>query len=1325
MNKMTKLLIYSGIVSTIALASVSTSVYATPNQDSERPPTEFSPRVTAIYSMNAEMAKSGKEVFYIPKLEELPDIKNTVADVLDYKKYRYRFAAVYDGYFNPAVYEALVRKQDGTYTITPKAVEKYGGESLRELNILGYDAMLKSESITNIQVTNGTDVSADYNVESMDNNTNVDLNTALMGVYKAVGKPQYDITYIMARDDSLKLETSPIQKEISGLAEKVTIDTSAGKTYVFATITNPALYWKQAVKDGIVYDADVDSRGVADSSAMYSSSTSKQNAITLGEFCSFAWNLMHIYGEPVMTDSEKAVLLQAYGSSVPYNNATEDQITAIENLIAKGIISPDDDKNDLGFSSPLKLKYYLTLLMRIKDKDSRKTYKDVKLTMDATLLGKNYYKANVTSDTSSIRGFKRAQSAVSVSSYFDYTINVDELKSMAQTLGGNQNLSQDLYISQHLGVRDSDGNIFPLNVQVSTYSRKVYSPDIEGKLNQSTYDASTDGPLVAFGVSDGVSNGKLRLRIVSFNINELLQDNQYQLVLIGSNNQISNRSFFVSPGGGDYSSSGISNTSYENGSSYDNLLTIGDINTTYTNQDAIEELVNLYNSDGTNVALERYYQLSEANENWTNEERAAARRAATSGQGLAATDTMIYYMTIARGSESKITVKTENGDKTLQEIMTNGTLRDGARYVTNKPDSMSFIKLSDTVYQVNNCPQSIGDIFKNKSDGDKIYQAFSYQDKELLVSTEWLKSIEAVESVSESGDLLTISTYSNNIYVDKKKKVIVVGSVVYDTRSIGDGDTLLWYKTNTGEFFINYRAVFGWTGDAMLFKAEGNKVSVNIDPEFTATNRLAKHRGTLIGSNVKFLYNKSSAYEQGYPMTENTVLGNWITYVANPTLDSNGNESMEDKDWLFVFKPKSIHYNGKYLEKDDKSARQILQQRLGINVDSIDKNLIVYAYPLYKKEEHYQNGMPQGMTWDEKYGYVYTPENPSSANEFWSNYFALNVDTTSSNNGRPRFVLPLVKAGGKMACLNYNSYKITKDGGSEQQLPYGQFVVSTEENGTDDDNPAQTSYTNKVYSAELGSFGFRKKEELISNITGITISPAVTSPSLWITGLNQVKLDQIPNTVQDGTRILYGTDLSTKYKDSQGNVTIQVGPFKLPFDNIKDVNFARVLSTTKYKGVYSSTTFTAFTLDPNAGKSKIGDKLESLGTGLLNSKLPNIDWGKYKLDRLLEDYDFLMAILLILILHIMPKVMFVLYMILLMLGMPAIRKASWWRGFCHRYFDIYKVLTFGTKDVDTINYLRVFAQSIVAMAICGLFMDGTILHVYSWIAQFFAMLANH
>ena len=485
------------------------------------------------------------------------------------------------------------------------------------------------------------------------------------------------------------------------------------------------------------------------------------------------------------------------------------------------------------------------------------------------------------------------------------------------------------------------------------------------------------------------------------------------------------------------------------------------------------------------------------------------------------------------------------------------------------------------------------------------------------------------------------------------------------------------------------------------------------------------HRGTIIGPNSRFTFSKHPNFPGGYPMTENTVLGNWITYVANPTLDQNGNESMEDKDWLFVFKPKTIYYNGKYLEKDDKSSRQILQQRLGINVDSIDSNLIVYAYPLYKKEEHYQKGMPEGMTWDQKYGYVYTPENPSSTNDFWSNYFSLNTDTASSTGGRPRFALPLIKKGNYILSLNYNSYKITKDDGTEQQLPYGQYIVATENN--DDDSIGQSSGTNTVYSAELGgTVGYKRNSQLISGISGVQISPTVTSPALWITGLNQVKLDQIPITNNDrDVRIMYGSDLAKKYKDNAGNASLSVGDFKIPFESIKDINFARVLSTQKYKGVYSSTTFTSFTLDPNAGKGGAAEKMENLATGLLNSKLPNIDWGKYKLDRILEDYDFAMAIAMILILHIFPKVMFVLFMILLMLGMPAIRNARWWQVFCHKYFDVYKLLTFGASNVDSINYIRVFWQSIVAMSICALFMDGNILYIFSWIAQFLAMLANH
>lgn len=52
------------------------------------------PRVTALRSLNAYLATDkGQAVYYVPTLEELPNIKNAVADTTDYRGNNQKFAA--------------------------------------------------------------------------------------------------------------------------------------------------------------------------------------------------------------------------------------------------------------------------------------------------------------------------------------------------------------------------------------------------------------------------------------------------------------------------------------------------------------------------------------------------------------------------------------------------------------------------------------------------------------------------------------------------------------------------------------------------------------------------------------------------------------------------------------------------------------------------------------------------------------------------------------------------------------------------------------------------------------------------------------------------------------------------------------------------------------------------------------------------------------------------------------------------------------------------------------------------------------------------------
>ena len=126
------------------------------------------PRVTALRSLNAYLATDkGQAVYYVPTLEELPNIKNAVADTTDYRGNNQKFAAVYDGYFDQMCYEALVRKSDGTYSKTPAIVQSEGRDKVRELTTLGYDFLLTDETITDI-APSGEDVNAGYSVHKLD-----------------------------------------------------------------------------------------------------------------------------------------------------------------------------------------------------------------------------------------------------------------------------------------------------------------------------------------------------------------------------------------------------------------------------------------------------------------------------------------------------------------------------------------------------------------------------------------------------------------------------------------------------------------------------------------------------------------------------------------------------------------------------------------------------------------------------------------------------------------------------------------------------------------------------------------------------------------------------------------------------------------------------------------------------------------------------------------------------------------------------------------------------------------------------------------------------
>lgn len=1272
------------------------------------------PRVTALRSLNAYLATDkGQAVYYVPTLEELPNIKNAVADTTDYRGNNQKFAAVYDGYFDQMCYEALVRKSDGTYSKTPAIVQSEGRDKVRELTTLGYDFLLTDETITDI-APSGEDVNAGYSVHKLDlANGRVDLNTALMDIYKAVGQEKYDITYIFTPDSGLTVTSSPIQGELSlNLSQYDSVDNSAGKAWVFVTRTNPSLYWKQAVYDGIVLDAEAFT-----GNPNADNSSAKSTIVTLADFCNYAYNIMNIYGEPVMTDGERSILLQLYGTVVPYS-ACPAEAKAIETFIAKGIISPEGDQQYLNWNSEIDPGYMLTLLMRIADINARTTYKDVQITLDASLIDEGYYQANLTLEPSSVIEFTQASGIARTTNYYDYQLSAKEFERLSKSFNTN-NVSLELFIPTHLAIVGPDGTAFPITTQVTPYTKKVYSKDYPGvRYVQSSYDAGTDGPLMQFAVSDGMQDGYLKLRIAAFDIQDLLHgDGMYYFTLINDKGQLASDYFKVKPGGGTYYESGSRNDYYD-----DELLTDSDTSIEYGNADEIQQIIDLYKEDPEEAKEEADELISNYGPSWTTAEIEAILEAASGGTPLAAGD-YVYLMQIRSGQEGSISVKSKSGDsKSLKDILA-GTEVDGMFYVdpTNTND-LAFKKVSDLWYQVYNGETS-GDLkerIRTTSGNLDTRVAFCKEEEELLVSTKYLiESDYIVREPTVVGEVLEFSTNYSNIYLDRENKRVVVGACVYDVRNL-DSDEI-WRKMEDG-YFVNFRAVLGWTGDYLVFKTDEGNISVSVTSgdkynPYTFPIRLNSILGDsstgvrlpgTVGDSVYIQGNNAMrgyGNDNGVPMTSMYPFANYFVYMHPETADGRSDYI---QDWLFVFKPKDVKVNGNKVEYDDSASRSKLSE-VGLEVKNLSDDITVWAYPLNHTEE---DGMPYEMSWTKEYGYTYTPDsNITSSADFYANYF----DTSAVLKGkdRPSCVLPYMLIDNTVHCLNYNVY-YTQDAGEDNKLDYGTTPISV----LFEDTSGFLSVLQK------GLLAFKNIVIDTDEHAGITMFPAVTSPALWFVDRVERDLESIKRATSNGAKAYWGTSPIT-FKNVNGETRLKIGSVDLT-DKLGKQTYMVLRDTSKKHGQvgtwYSVSSLTQMGFDKNNSDIDSDEIITGPSAGELSSKTDIIDWDEFTTSRLMETGEIAIAVAMVLVLNIMPRIALFLFLLLIMLGV--IQNVKFWQMFCDRVFDVYKFLTFGRYDVHTFRQSRMFIHSIIAMAIFALFMDGTIIHVYELIMQFFAIIAG-
>lgn len=374
----------TGTNQTISVDSENTQIIV--NGDYYKETEQFNPKVGEVWSGNALPANSA--ALWIPTWSELPSwfTDNLLASE--------GYAALYTGFM----------EKDNTYVNKPYGVTRVG-------EILGYD-VYAAEGEDYVSGLDGSQVlKATAQCTLLEPTDYVSKNWAMMNIYRALGVERYQlvvsklpkdfrqmadvvgenkikVTYNDKGEPSVTwdLNRSPVTQFLTGNITAGYTGDSEPVVVVWASRTHIEDYIEQAAHDRLEYQMDSD----------YSPVNATQ--ITCAEFCRWVAFLMEAYGEPVITEQEQYMLLEAYGRKLPYDEVYPSELEAIKYLMVRGIIDGTDElKSMLGpdkawsWNTPINFEQATTILMRVKDKGSRLTFKEFQLTTDLSLLKQGYY----------------------------------------------------------------------------------------------------------------------------------------------------------------------------------------------------------------------------------------------------------------------------------------------------------------------------------------------------------------------------------------------------------------------------------------------------------------------------------------------------------------------------------------------------------------------------------------------------------------------------------------------------------------------------------------------------------------------------------------------------------------------------------------------------------------------------------------------------------------------------------------------------------------------------------------------------------------------
>lgn len=1270
---------------------------------------QFDPKVGELYLGNNLKNSAGKSL-WTPTLDELPTW------LVDNVMYNKGYAALYTGFM----------EHDNTYTYKPRGATRVG-------EVLGYDIYAAHGEEFFHDEGSGSVLDVTPTHEILEDDSPITEDWAVINAYRAIGVNRYHIgvatlpkdmqgiadivgdnkcitrEYVTAGGGkatavSWDINKSPVIQYLTGNITSDYKGDSEPVVIVYATRTYLDDYKAQAAVDLLEYDGGY-------------------NQMTGAQFCKLVADLMEAYGEPVITEQEQYMLLEAYGRKLPYDLFPA-ELEAVKYLMVRGIIDGTDELQkmagaDSGWTwhSPITFEQATTILMRVKDKGSRLTFKEFQLTTDLELLKRGYYPTDVaiTDTTGGIFVSELGYLPANESTHYDYFLRRTDNRALF--------LSAD---------EKGEGSQVALETDphVSTGEDRVTA-----RLANSYYRGRTKDGWYWFQVPIGYEGVNGAVYVNSAH-SEHDSPAQYTMPVGGG--------YYVATATGDDIGTyhAQKTAGFGNGSSYVDKENFAEA--TRNSNLGTAAMMDDKNRT-TSFVLEVHRPLvvdsglQHNGINWMTMYGKLKKYVSK-----AATDVTVW---VKDGEASpKYTDPNEDGWVACR-LYRSGIYSTTNEYITviceaDEPITKAMAQAAFSLHD---------NVLKEGLKGDaspfRTMRAYCRFGDEYLVSVEYLKSMEAIDqflnyaegkyymSVPQKNGASDIDVYFDTTRGDTNLVLFGNSAYVFSQEDLvvnqmGD-DVFVLLDAVTG------RLANGTSTASIELPGDAAAISLSCPTAFSGATIISGGReGFKLPVRVETSDNEQKIYAAFVNLAAENVLANYLAVFdkrygnAAPvvyTLYETGQEVTSEQSAIaraafeeifgWSIGGKSMYYKMVQAspEVDIKPDGTRQCRTVSVNNDTSqlwysESGELLVQIPIQtesglflgatmKEDGTYDDGtaislsdlMPDNPTWRglKHNGAVYSVE------DYWTYtdnypilpYYYTPVEEEWSDNN---------KLGAGYAYSWLTNWDVSS--GSRKPVTIG--WVSSFAN----DPSAQTGLRQRNRT-DIGTIN----DYFVDNAYAQHTSP-VTSPGslrMQVCGLSALLANFTVGTAKNGTEmssLLRGNRITTVYFGCDPD-TSAYSSDGLPFDGTYyAMHLAEsVIVLQVYNGELKK-------VNPNAGASTPTEKEWSAGE-------PNkiTDWLMWLKEAKLSDAEDILTICIIAVLQWLPRIFMFIFFLLMGLSMIASMKP--WVIFCDRYFDPYKFLTAGRVDVHTIEIKKVVLCSMIALVLFGFFQNGLILDIIAWCAR--------